>query len=313
VTTTPGVRVRVPGKVNLELRVGPLRPDGFHTLATVFQAVSLYDDVTAMPRPDGRITLTVTGEQAGAVPIDDTNLAVRAATALAAWTGVEAGVALQVHKGIPVAGGMAGGSADAAAALVACDALWHTGCTRDQLTTLAADLGSDVPFPLLGGTAIGSGRGERLTSTMTRGTFHWVIALADEGLSTPAVFAELDRLRMAGGADATGVEEPQLDDALLQALRAGDAHALAARLANDLQEPACELRPALHRTLEVGCAEGALAGIVSGSGPSVAFLVDGPRAALEVAVALTASGVAGDVRRVHGPVPGARAVEAVRA
>jgi 4-diphosphocytidyl-2-C-methyl-D-erythritol kinase len=309
----PGVRVRVPGKVNLELRVGPLRADGFHTLATVFQAVSLYDDVTELPLPDGEVTLTVSGDQAPLVPLDETNLAVRAARALAAWTGVEAGAALQLHKGIPVAGGMAGGSADAAAALVACDALWHTGCTRDQLAELAADLGSDVPFPLFGGTAIGSGRGERLTSTMARGTFHWVIALAADGLSTPGVFAELDRQRVAGGQAADAVEDPQLDDALLQALRAGDARALAARLGNDLQEPACSLRPALRRTLEVGCAEGALAGIVSGSGPSVAFLVEGPRAALEVAVALTASGVAGDVRRVHGPVPGARVVEAVRA
>ena len=265
--------VRAPAKVNLELRVGPPRPDGYHELATVFHAVALYDEVHAVPADE--ITLTVEGSQAEAVPRDVTNLALRAALLVAERVGVEDGVHLHLRKGIPVAGGMAGGSADAAAALVACDALWHCGLSRDDLHELAAELGSDVPFSLLGGTAIGTGRGERLTPALARGEYHWVVALADHGLSTPAVYGELDRLRGAGD-----VPEPEISDALMQALRAGDAPALG--------------------------------GIVSGSGPSVVFLTDGPEHALDVAVALTASGVASGVRRAIGPVAGARIVEPAR-
>jgi 4-diphosphocytidyl-2-C-methyl-D-erythritol kinase len=222
---------------------------------------------------------------------------------LARHVGTGAGVRLVIRKGIPVAGGMAGGSTEAAAALVACDALWGLGLERDTLLTLAGRLGSDVPFCLVGGTAMGTGRGEALTPVLGRGGFHWVFALAEDGLSTPAVFAERDRLT-AGGAVPAPVVAPEL----MQALRSGDAIALGAALANDLQEAACSLRPALRETLAVGLDHGALGAVVSGSGPTVAFLVADVEAGLEVAVALSASQACHGVRRAQGPVPGARVV-----
>ena len=301
-----GVVVRAPAKINLELRVGPVRPDGFHPLATVFQAVSLYDDVSATPRSDRRIEVSVTGDQAAGVPLDEDNLAVRAARALARAAGVKRGVNLHISKGIPVAGGMAGGSADAAATLVACDLLWQCGFSRDELAELAADLGSDVPFPLLGGTAVGTGRGEVLTPALHRGRFMWVMAFADGGLSTPAVFAEFDRQQSAPP------PPPAPNGDLLAAVRSGDPAALAPCLVNDLLPAALALMPNLQRTIDLGLEAGALAAVISGSGPTVAFLVSGPQAGLEVAVALTASGVARDARRVQGPVPGARVTEALR-
>lgn len=297
-----GVTVRVPAKINLELAVGGPRADGFHELATVFHAVSLFDEVTAVPAAEVRVS--VVGPQADLVPLDASNLAVRAALLLARRTGVDEGVHLHIRKGIPVAGGMAGGSADAAGALLACDILWHTGLSRDELRSLAAELGSDVPFGLLGGTAVGTGRGERLTPALARGSFHWVVALSSGGLSTPEVYREIDRLR-AGRV----LPEPRVSDRLMQALRAGDAHALGEALSNDLQPAALSLDPQLDRTLAVGLESGALGGIVSGSGPTVVFLADGPEQALDLSVALTAMEVATEVRRAHGPVPGARVVD----
>jgi 4-diphosphocytidyl-2-C-methyl-D-erythritol kinase len=310
---TGGVTVRAPAKINLELRVGPVRPDGYHELATVFHAVAVFDDLVAFAAEPGEgISITVEGPQAERVPTDDSNLAVQAALLLAERVGLEdAAVRMQLRKGIPVAGGMAGGSADAAAALVACDALWHAGLDRDQLHDLAAELGSDVPFSLLGGTAIGSGRGERLTPALARGEYHWVVALADHGLSTPAVYGEIDRLRAEGQAPRPE-PEPRVSAQLMQALRAGDAEALGASLSNDLQLAACSLDPRLERALEIGRKVGALGGLVSGSGPTTVFLARDTSHALDLAVALTASGVAADVRRAHGPVAGARLVEAVR-
>jgi 4-diphosphocytidyl-2-C-methyl-D-erythritol kinase len=303
------VTVRAPAKINLELCVGPLRPDGFHELATVFHAVSLFDDVTATPADD--ITITVEGPHAEGVPVDGGNLAVRAATLLAERAGVGRGVHLHLHKGIPVAGGMAGGSADAAAALLACDQLWRTGLSRDALHELAAELGSDVPFALLGGTAIGTGRGECLTPALARGEYHWVVALADRGLSTPVVYREVDRLRESGGVPEPA-PEPRVSERLMQALRAGDAVGLGQALANDLQPAACSLDPQLERTLDVGRRAGALGGLVSGSGPTVVFLARDAEQALDITVALTASGAAAAVRRTQGPVAGARVVDPVR-
>ena len=305
----PGsVCVRVPAKVNLELRVGAPRADGFHDLATVFQAVSLYDDLVAAPSGGAGITCSVEGADAGLVPVDGRNLAVRAARLLAEQVGVDEGVHLHLTKGIPVAGGMAGGSADAAAALLACDALWHTGLSRDELLALAARLGSDVPFALLGGTAIGTGRGEQLSPALALGEYQWVIALADHGLSTPAVYAEIDRLR-AGRV----LPDPQVSPTLMHALRAGDAEGLGAWMANDLEPASCSLDPGLERTLAVGRDAGALGGLVCGSGPTALFLTRDAEHALDVAVALTASGTAAGTRRVTGPVTGARLVEHVRA
>jgi 4-diphosphocytidyl-2-C-methyl-D-erythritol kinase len=292
----------VPAKVNLELAVGGPRSDGYHDLATVFHAVSLYDDLTAVVADD--ISVTVSGLQAQHVPTDTGNLAVRAALLLARRTGVDVGVRLHIRKGIPVAGGMAGGSADAAGALLACDALWRTGLPREELRLLAAELGSDAPFGLLGGTAIGTGRGEQITPALARGVFHWVVALSDEGLSTPAVYREIDRLR-AGWV----LPQPRVSGALMQALRAGDAHALGLALSNDLQPAALSLAPYLDRVLAVGFDSGALGGIVSGSGPSVVFLADDPEHAVDLSAALTASGVVADARRMHGPVPGARLID----
>lgn len=296
------VTVRVPAKVNLSLSVGGLRTDGFHELATVFHAVGLFDDVTALPG-DG-LTLSVEGEGADDVPLDDGNLAVQAARLLAEHTGVEPRAHLHIHKGIPVAAGLAGGSADAAGALVALDQLWGTGLEREDLHRLAARLGSDVPFALLGHTAVGLGRGERLTPALARGRFHWVLAFADAGLTTPSVYAELDRLR----GDAVQVE-PRVPDALMAALRSGDPAALGNAMGNDLQRAAVSLRPQLTMTLDVGEEYGALAALVSGSGPTCAFLARDDEHALDLAVALAGSGTCRTVRHAPGPVAGARVVE----
>jgi len=300
-----GVTVRVPAKVNLQLTVGPRRPDGYHDLANVFQAISLYDEVTATPADELCITVEGLGSatDVSGVPTDDSNLAVRAAAALAARAGIEPRVALRIRKAIPVAGGMAGGSADAAAALLACDALWGTGMSRADLDEVAAGLGADVPFALLGNTALGVARGDRLSEVLGRGQFHWVLAVDPAGLSTAAVYAECDRLR--GGAT---VPAPVADPALMSALRAGDAAALGRALSNDLQAAALSLRPSLAGTLESGREFGVLGAVVSGSGPTCAFLVADAQAALDVAIGLSALGVCRDVRRATGPVPGARVI-----
>lgn len=295
------VTVRVPGKVNLELLVGPLRPDGFHTLSTVFQAVSLHDDVTVGVADEWGCT--VTGALADGVPQDDDNLAVRAAKLLADECDIDEPVHITIRKGIPVAGGMAGGSADAAAALVACDRLWDLGLTKEELEEYAAHLGSDIPFLVAGGTAVGSGRGEALVPVLARGNYHWVFALAEGGLSTPTVFAELDRMR--GDRD---VPEPTPTPELMGALRSGNPRELATHLRNDLQAAAISLRPELQTVIDEGLEFGALAGIVSGSGPTIAFLVEGLEAGLDLAVALTASGAVHDVRRASGPVHGAHVI-----
>ncbi|MEX2985789.1 4-(cytidine 5'-diphospho)-2-C-methyl-D-erythritol kinase [Streptomyces sp. C36] len=292
------VTVRVPAKVNVQLAVGPLRPDGFHDLANVFLAVGLYDVVTVTPADELRVTCS--GPDADKVPLDDSNLAARAALALARRHGRDANVHIHIDKDIPVAGGMAGGSADGAGALVACDALWGTGASREELLEICAELGSDVPFSLVGGAALGRGRGELLTPLETGGIFHWVFAVADGGLSTPAVYAECDRLR----AD-TDVPAPEPSAALTAALSAGDAAALAATMSNDLQAAAVSLRPSLAATLDAGTRAGALAAMVSGSGPTTAFLVAGEAEAEKVADALRDSGTCRAVRVTSGPAPGA--------
>jgi len=303
---SPSVRVRAPGKVNLSLRVGAVQDDGYHPLATIFQAVALYEEVTATQVPEGTgITITVDGPQADRVPVDSSNLAWRAAEAVARRVGTAPDVALHLAKGVPVAGGMAGGSADAAATLVACDALWQTGLSRDDLATLAAGLGSDVPFALLGHTAVGTGRGHLLTPAMARGEFHWVFGTQEEGLSTPAVYGRFDELASgAGGAPGDpGLAE---DNGLMQALRAGDAHALGRALHNDLEPAALSLRPELERTLDVAREAGALGTLVSGSGPTVAALARSRQHALAVAASWTAEGAADSVWCTSGPAHGAR-------
>jgi len=302
---TDSVTARAPSKVNLHLGVGPRRDDGYHDLVTVFQALSLHDDIRVARANE--LSVTVRGEGAGSVPADASNLAARAAQALAGWADRAGYVAIGIEKTIPVAGGMAGGSADAAGALVALAHLWKPDISRDELAEIAAGLGSDVPFALHGNTALGTGRGEQLMQVLSRGEFHWVLALAREGLSTPAVYKELDRLRdtRSGDVDEEGDFLRSPDD-LMQALASGDPRAVAPLLHNDLQPAALSLQPTLRRTLRAGVDAGALNGIVSGSGPTCAFLCADEQSAVNVAAELSGAGVARAVRTASGPAPGTR-------
>ncbi|ORB74529.1 4-(cytidine 5'-diphospho)-2-C-methyl-D-erythritol kinase [Mycobacterium scrofulaceum] len=300
---TGSVTVRVPGKVNLYLAVGDRREDGYHELTTVFQAVSLLDEVTV--RNADVLSLELVGEGADKLPTDERNLAWQAAELMAEHVGRAPDVSIMIDKSIPVAGGMAGGSADAAAVLVAMNSLWELNVPRRDLRMLAARLGSDVPFALHGGTALGTGRGEELATVLSRNTFHWVLAFADGELLTPAVFGELDRLRAAGDPPRLGGPGP-----VLGALAAGDAEQLASLLGNEMQAAAVSLNPKLRRTLRAGVEAGALAGIVSGSGPTCAFLCGSAGAAVDVGTEVSGAGVCRTVRVASGPVAGARVVPA---
>jgi 4-diphosphocytidyl-2-C-methyl-D-erythritol kinase len=304
---TRGVVVRVPAKINLQLAVGPLGADGFHEVTTVFQAISLFDDVTLKHgQENSGISITLSGATSNGVPATDENLAVRAAKLMAEKYDLSTDLAIHLKKEIPVAGGMAGGSADAAGVIVAMDALFEIGLSRDEMEGIAAQLGSDVPFGISGGISIGRGRGDQLTPALSRGNYHWVLALSSQGLSTPAVYQECDRLR-----EGLDIASPQVSDSMMQALRAGDPIALGAALSNDLQAAACSLRPALRLVLDVGRDYGALGSIVSGSGPTVAFLVEDEEKSMDLTVALSSSGVVAGVVRASGPVPGARVIETV--
>jgi len=293
------VRVRAPGKVNLSLAVGRRQVDGYHPLATVFQAVSVYEELVATTSEGWSVE--VTGAEADLVPIDDDNLALRAARMLAEAVGVPGGVHLSIAKSVPVAGGMAGGSADAAGALLACDALWGTGLSRAELAELASVLGSDVPFALHGQTAVGRGRGHLLSPVLAKGQYHWTFGMRVVGLSTARVYGMFDEV--VGRAAA---EEPDVDADLLRALRAGDAPALGAALTNDLQAAALELAPDLVETLAVAEDAGALGVVVSGSGPTVAALASDRRHSQAIGRALIDAGVVDGVLHAVGPVPGAR-------
>lgn len=300
---TGSVTVRVPGKVNLYLAVGDRREDGYHELTTVFQAVSLLDEVTV--RNADVLSLEIVGEGADNLPTDERNLAWQAAELMAEHVGRAPDVSIMIDKSIPVAGGMAGGSADAAAVLVAMNSLWELNVPRRDLRMLAARLGSDVPFALHGGTALGTGRGEELATVLSRNSFHWVLAFADSELLTPAVFAELDRLRESGDPPRLPAPGP-----VLAALAAGDAEQLAPLLGNEMQAAAVSLNPGLRRTLRAGVQAGALAGIVSGSGPTCAFLCPSAAAAVDVGTEVSGVGVCRTVRVACGPVAGARVVPA---
>ncbi len=296
--------MRVPAKINLQLSVGPREADGYHNLVSVFQAISLYDDVTITKTHQGSgVTISVIGDHTHGVPADKSNLAVKAAHLIEEEYDFTIDAHIEIKKSIPVAGGMAGGSADAAAVIVGLDALYALTMTRDEMFDLGSQLGSDVPFMISGGTAIGQGHGDQLTAALSRGTYHWVIALSSLGLSTPAVYTECDRLR-----SGSQIVAPQINDQLMQSLLAADSKTLGRTLHNDLQPAACSLRPALTLVLGVGEEYGALGAIVSGSGPTVAFLVEDEEQGLDLAVALTASGVVGSVARASGPVQGARVI-----
>ncbi|MEY4323640.1 MAG: hypothetical protein RL410_1421 [Actinomycetota bacterium] len=293
------VVVAAPAKINVSLQVGPLQSDGFHPVETVYQAVDLFDDVIASV--GSGITLTVEGAYADQVGPVEKNLAYRAATLLAASAGIDANVHLHIVKRIPVAGGMAGGSADAAGALIACDALWGLQTPREKLLELAATLGSDIPFSVVGGTAIGRGRGEQLTTVLTRGDFHWVFAASDAGLSTPEVYRAFD-------AANDNAQQPAVSEELLAALVQGDVKAVGNLLSNNLQEPAFSLRGSLRRVITAGMQAGALGGIVSGSGPTCAFLAKSEDHATSLAVELSASGVVSRTFTARGPVKGAAVI-----
>jgi 4-diphosphocytidyl-2-C-methyl-D-erythritol kinase len=301
------VRVAAPAKINLCLGVGPVRPDGYHPLATVYQAVGLYDelDLRAVDGPTELSVVAAGDVDVTGVPTDGSNLVVRALDVLGRHHGRTLAASVVLHKRIPVAGGLAGGSTDAAAALVACNMLWGTDLPPEDLQQLAAQLGSDVPFCLVGGTATGSGRGEEVSPALVQGSYHWVLAVAEDGLSTPAVYAEVDRLR--AGSD---VPEPVVPDRLMNALRAGDAKALGPALTNDLEPAAVRLRPELGELLRLGEACGALGAMVSGSGPTCAFLANDEAHALDICMGLASAGSCQGVHRVTGPVPGARVVDA---
>lgn len=301
-TDPPRVVVaRAAAKINLYLGVGAPRADGFHPLTTVYQAISLYDDLTARAgseHPGWTVAVRVAPYvDAAALPAAGENIVDRAAAALAAHHGRVPTGRVEVVKQIPVAGGLAGGSADAAAALVALDALWELGSPVDVLRELAADLGSDVPFALVGGTALGTGRGERVDPVVDSATWWWVVVPSAVGLSTPAVYRHFDALFPQASST------PAPADELLAALATRDPVRLAVALHNDLQAPALDLRPDLAVVLERGEAAGALRGLVSGSGPTCLFLCASEAAAVAVAAELRAVHPVALV--AHGPVPGA--------
>jgi len=297
------VVTRVPGKINLQLSVGPLQRDGYHPVATVFQAVSIFDDVKIALSDKPGITIH-SAKSDERLPLDKNNLAFKAAELMAKKFDISDGMEITLNKEIPIAGGMAGGSADAGATIVGIDALFSLGLKRNEMEKIGSQLGADIPFTISGGTAIGTGRGDNITPVLSRGSYSWVLALSSSGLSTPAVYNECDRLR-----EGLQVAPPHVSDSLLQALSAGDAVALGKALSNDLQPAACSLKPALRLILDVGLDYGALGGLVSGSGPTVAFLAEHEDHALDLVVALTSSGVVGNVVRASGPVPGARVIE----
>jgi len=300
-----GVTARVPAKVNLQLSVGPLGADGFHEVTTVFQAISLFDDVTVATADKGEgIKISITGQTSGGVPADNSNLAVKAAQLMIKNYDLPQDLVIKLKKEIPVAGGMAGGSADAAGVLVGLDSLFELGLSRDVMESVGSKIGSDVPFSICGGVAIGTGRGDQITPALAKGSYNWVLALSGQGLATPSVYQECDRLR-----EGLSIAAPVVSEPLMQALRAGDAKALGKALTNELQPAACSLRPALRLVLDVGVDYGALGGIVSGSGPTVAFLVSDDDHAMDLTVALSSSGVVSSVVRASGPTNGARIIE----
>ena len=296
------VHVRAPGKINVYFGVGEEGPDGYHTVASVYQAVSLFEDVWVEESDGFRVSVDGSVDITD-VPTDERNLALRAARLVAAAADrTPRGVHVHITKHVPVAGGMGGGSADAAASLLACDELWGTELGSAGLQALAAQLGADVPFALMGGTAVGVGRGDQLNPALARGRMDWVIVPA-AGLPTPAVYRRLDQLRHSPWGHE-GADEPYVEPELLQSLRVGSAEQVADFVCNDLQIAALDLRPELADILKLGERSGALAGVVSGSGPTLVFLAASTPSAIDLQVTLSAAGF--EALHAHGPVPGAR-------
>ena len=290
-SSTHSVTASAPGKTNLFFAVGPLLADGFHDVASVYLALDLREEVTVSPAEAWSVSVSgnISAEQIASVPIGEDNLVVRAAKHVAELAKVSAQpTAFAIDKHVPVAGGMGGGSADAAAALVAVNALWCTG-VESQLSN-SVELGADVPFALAGGIAVGLGRGEVLTPIESVPEINLVLVTSNEGLSTPAVYKRLDELRAARGIDPMLAPAAVVPEELIRALQSGDQLKISTMLYNDLQEAALDLRPDLKKTIEDGLAAGALTGFISGSGPTVAFLVADANAAEEIAQKLHVSG-----------------------
>lgn len=296
------VEVKVPAKVNLALKVGGLAEDGYHPIETLFHAVDLYDTIVATPSQN--LGLEFSGEGAESLPLNNSNLAWKAAELIAKYADVEPNVHLSIHKTIPIAGGMAGGSADAAGTLLACDALWKLNLSREELMNLAAQLGSDISFPLVGGTAIGRGRGEDITSLLTRGEIHWVFAVSQDGLSTPKIYKVFDELN-------PNPPKPEIGKDLVAALVSGDIKKAAKLMENDLQDAAISERPLLAKVLKAGEHAGALHGIVSGSGPTCAFVARSHKDAIDIAHELQISGVVERTIVCAGPVKAAQVTEVI--
>ncbi|MFM6965943.1 MAG: 4-(cytidine 5'-diphospho)-2-C-methyl-D-erythritol kinase [Rhodoluna sp.] len=285
------VSASAPGKTNLFFAVGPLQEDGFHEVASIYLALNLREQVSVTPAAEWSVSVSgnVSVEQLASVPTGAENLVVKAAHRVAELAGIDAQpIAFEIDKHVPVAGGMGGGSADAAAALLAVNSLWCAG-VESQLTD-SVNLGADVPFAVSGGIAIGLGRGEKLTAIEAVPELNLVLVTSGEGLSTPAVYKRLDELRSAAGNDPNHAAKAEVPSALIDALKAGDLGVIATLLSNDLQAAALDLRPDLAKTIEDGISAGALTGFVSGSGPTVAFLVSDANSAEELAQKLHAEG-----------------------
>lgn len=299
------VVVRAPGKINLSLSVGATDERGYHRLATIFQAVDLYETVTVTDAD--QLRLEVDSEVPGDIPLDGSNLAMRAALLLKSTYAVSRHAAIHVHKQVPVAGGMGGGSADAAATLVALDRLWGLGLEAEELRGLGAQLGADVPFAMLGHTALGRGNGTDLTTVLTHGDWTWLLAVPGGHLSTPEVFRRHDAIASAVGREL--VLDPEVDRCQLQALSSGDTRLLGQTLHNDLQAAAFALHPGLEAVVSGAERAGALGAIVSGSGPTIAVLVEDEAHAGDIAAQLMAAGTVETCLTARGSAPGARILE----
>lgn len=283
-----------PAKVNVFFAVGAFLKNGFHEVASCYQALSLREVLSVSL--EGRFSIDFAGPYEAlsnaTVPTDATNLVYKAGLALKRVNTnvLPQSVAFVIHKSVPIAGGMAGGSADGAAALVALDSLFESDL-GPKLLKLAANLGSDVPFSMLGGTAIGTGRGEKLSKIETDAILHWVMTPSQVGLSTPDVYRKLDILRTEAGVDVSALEKPEVPSELVAALVSGDALEVSKYMHNDLEIAALALRPELADTIEAGRKAGALKSMVSGSGPTIAHLAKDRIHAEQIASRLAAAGL----------------------
>lgn len=298
---SPHVTVRVPAKINLQLSVGPLKNTGYHEIATIFHSISLFDEVTVSKVKSGSEHLSISGVGASELPVNQDNLAHKAIREVAKYVEHPINARIHIDKSIPIAGGMAGGSADAAAVLVAVNYLWKLDLDSEQLVKIASQVGSDVAFLLIGNTQMGLGRGEKLTPVLTRGEFNWVVATNRGGLSTSEVYKVCDELRAN-----QEVAAPEINKNLVQALAGGNVNQVAQNLSNDLQIAALKLKPELKHLLQAGEEFGALASLVSGSGPTCIFLSETKNTAQNLAVDLSSSGLCKNVLVASGPVPGAK-------